>query len=64
MGACKYNTGAQIAHTIFGINRVQVIAAAAAAAAAGALITRFFARLSPVSQQPGEAGDGWARSRG
>lgn len=41
MGAGKYNTGAQITQTIFGINRAQVIAAAAV----GALIIGFFARL-------------------
>jgi hypothetical protein len=32
MGAGKYDTGAQITQTIFGISRVQVIAAAAAGA--------------------------------
>lgn len=42
MGARKYNTGAQIALTIFRINRVQVIAASAV----GALIFGLFARLA------------------
>lgn len=46
MGAGKYNTGAQIAQTIFGINRVQVIAASAV----GALIV--FGRL-PRASSPG-----------
>lgn len=58
MGACKYNTGAQIAQTIFGISRVQVIATAAV----GALIIGIFARLPRLSR-PGETGDGRARSR-
>ncbi len=40
MGAGMYNTGALIAQTIFGINRVQVIAAAAV----GALFVGLFAR--------------------
>jgi hypothetical protein len=48
MGAGKYNTGAQIAQTIFGINRVQVIAASAV----GALIIGFFARLPRFSVKP------------